>query len=84
MLGCLNRLFVVSALVFAAAACNNQTSSKMQSARMDAMKAQYGSHFTYMTDNAILHDIFNRPGVTNILHRVFRQDNQVGQLADLY
>ncbi len=58
MLGSLNRLFAVSALVFAAAACNNdQASSKMQSARMDATKAQYGSHFTYMTDNAILRDM---------------------------
>lgn len=58
MLGSLNRLFVVSALVLAGTACNNnQASSEIQSARMDATKAQYGSHFTYMTDNAILRDM---------------------------
>jgi hypothetical protein len=58
MLGSLNRLFVVSGLVFASAACNNDISStKMQSARMDATKAHYGSHLTNMTDNAILRDM---------------------------
>ena len=58
MLRSLSRLFVVSVLVIAGTACNkHQSSSDMQLERMNATRANYGSHFTYMRDNAVLRDM---------------------------
>ena len=58
MLGTYRRLILVAILPAAATACNKlHTTTDLQTSRMDDSRQAFGSHLTYMVDNAVLHDM---------------------------
>ena len=58
MLGTYRRLILLPALLAATTACNDlQTTTELQTLRMEEAQQDYGAHLTCMTDNAILHDM---------------------------
>ncbi len=58
MLRTYRRLILLPALLAATTACNHpRTTTELHTLRMDEAQRTYGSHLTYMIDNAILHDM---------------------------
>ncbi len=51
-------LMLLSVALIACSACRNyESSTDREHFRMDQTKSTYGEHFTYMADNALMHDM---------------------------
>ncbi len=58
MLGERRCLIVLPTLLAMSIACNTvHTATELQELRLDNMQQRFGTHFTYMADNAMLHDM---------------------------